>query len=191
MDLDYRISLFLRHILFLVICFSAIFAGSPIAKADKVAVSSLSELEDQKLFLGDSLELATGTCWASKKPTGTASKNRLQIFLNNKWVSVGRSKYVAGTQCTGNAKKIYEQIFVWEVDRLGEIDNRFRYLGTLRLRNIASSPSEYVKVTILESRNKLREFEASQNLDFENWFYCQMKNGQWDQSRGLCIGGNP
>jgi len=180
----------LHLILALLFSLQSIFFFTPQASADQLTISSLIELKEEKLFLGDVVELQTGLCWSSKKPTGKLSKIRLQIFLDNKWQSVGRTKFVSDTQCTGNSKKVYEQVFLWEVDRLGELDSRRKYLGTLQMRNVATSPSEYVKVTILESREKLREYEASQSVEFFNWLNCQMNGGQWDETRGLCIGGS-
>jgi hypothetical protein len=160
------------------------------ANANQRTFYSLTELEKEKLFLGDTVQLQTGVCWSSKKPTSKTSKVRLQIFVGDRWVNAGTTKFMLNTQCTGNSRKIYEQVFVWEVDRLGMVDSRFKYLGTLRLRNAATSPSEYAKVTILESREKLKDFEATQSLDFINWLNCQMNGGQWDESRALCVGGN-
>lgn len=180
----------LRLLLVSLFALSTLITHPTQASADQRTIFSLTELNEEKLFLGDIIEFQTGVCWSSKKPKSAASKIRLQIFANDKWQSVGRTKFVTNTQCTGNGRKIYEQVFVWEIDRLGEIDNRLKYLGTLRLRNAATVPSEYAKITILESREKLREFEASQTIDFFNWLNCQMNGGQWDDSRALCIGGS-
>lgn len=156
---------------------------------------SLDELNDEVLFLGDVVKISTQWCWASKKPTGTVAKKRLEVFVAGRWKAVGKNEYVKSGQCS--KKYPFQQRFVWEVDVLGDVgaDN---ISGKLRMRDSTSKPSIYVQSTIFESEvayqaKQQAEADAAKRAEEERrakaslMFMCLIQGGQWNSQGDYCV----
>lgn len=179
--------IFLKHRLFIsTICAIFLCSFSVPAQAETREIFDLQSIDEQNLVIGDVIKIISSTCFSSNKPTNKKSKTKIEIFENNRWRSVGKVTFRLGLNC--QKKTPFELVQVWEVDRIGMEDPKYRNLGNLRLRNRAVSPTEYVEVTIFESQKAILEFQAKRKAEAELAFLCLvLENGQWDEQRGICI----
>lgn len=142
----------------------------PSSLAETKSYEDFTELDNELLVLGDVLKVGSGYCYSPSQTKQRAMQKKLQAFVSNKWINVGNSKFVKNSRCPKLNK--FEQIFTWEIDRLGKIEGDRTYVGKLRLRNPAASPSEYVAIRVLESESAASELEAQQDLDFLQFIKC-------------------
>ena len=142
----------------------------PSSLAETKSYEDFSELDNELLVLGDVLKVGSGYCYSSSQVKQKAMQKRLQAFVLNKWINVGSSKFVKNSECPKLNK--FEQVFTWEIDRIGEIVGDRTYVGKLRLRNPAASPSEYAAIRVLESESAASELEGQQAIDFLQFIKC-------------------
>lgn len=123
--------------------------------------ASIQDVDQEILFLGDTLRIGTDLCWRKKNPTQTQAKIKLQIFFSNRWQSVGKVIYMKDNVCK---KNYYAQFFLWEVDRLGYLQSN-GLSGKLQIRNIVTSPSQYAEIIVYSSQSTYNKELIQQGLD--------------------------
>jgi hypothetical protein len=157
--------------------------------------SSLSEVNEEVVFLGDVLTIDAGWCTATTKPTQSYAKKRLEIYKSGKWVSVGKVIYPKASICS--KKTPFLQQFQWEVDELG-VMNPDQVSGILRLRNSAVKPTIYTKLNVFESesayQSKLsadeeadRKAREKRALEAGQILGCLIRGGEWNSVAGYCV----
>ena len=172
----------------------------PYAHSSDASYESLSDVNDEMLFLGDVLTINAGWCGSSKKPSESIAKKRLEIYKSGKWTSVGKVMFLKSDIC--QKKTPYLKQFQWEVDELG-IMNPDQISGKLRLRNSAVKPTIYSKVDVFESRSsyqdklradeeariKAEEKKAQDARKQMNEVLCLLTGGKWNATLGICVSG--
>ena len=172
----------------------------PYAHSSDASYESLSDVNDEMLFLGDVLTINAGWCGSSKKPSESIAKKRLEIYKSGKWTSVGKVMFLKSDIC--QKKTPYLKQFQWEVDELG-IMNPDQISGKLRLRNSAVKPTIYSKVDVFESRSsyqdklradeeariKAEEKKAQDARKQMNEVLCLLTGGKWSPTAGFCVPG--
>jgi hypothetical protein len=155
------------------------------ANAENRSLGDVSEIGEEIFFLGDIVQIQGSWCYPTKKPTNKAAKQKLQIYLGTSWRNVGSIKFVKSPSIC-QSKTPYLQVFEWEVDQLGTIvDGR----GSLRLRDPSSKPSKYASVYVFDSAAASERWESNRDLTARQMMMCYLGEGQWDESRKICIGG--
>ena len=161
--------------------------------------SSLSDVDDEVLFLGDILTIDAGWCHTSKKPSNQQAKKKLEIYKSGKWTSVGKTVFTKSDSC--GKKFPYIQRFQWEVEELGML-NTDQISGKLRIRNTSVRPTLYAKVIVFESviayQAKLKaEKEAAEKATVERIggymaaFNCVVQGGEWNSQGNYCVPPKP
>lgn len=171
----------------------ALFIGSLISTHSDISYSNqdvayYSDLQDfanEAQVIGTVVQIGSNWCWSSRRPTGSQAQKRLQIFVRDKWRNVGKVIFRKTEAC--GKKYPYEQIFEWEIDRLGSLDREMPYFGTLRLRETTSSPSAYAKVSIYESSQAIQEVRSLREALGRQMLECLILGGQWDQDKDICV----
>ena len=172
----------------------------PYAHSSDASYESLSDVNDEMLFLGDVLTINAGWCGSSKKPSESIAKKRLEIYKSGKWTSIGKVIFLKSDIC--QKKTPYLKQFQWEVDELG-IMNPDQISGKLRLRNSAVKPTIYSKVDVFESRSsyqdklradeeariKAEEKKAQDARKQMNEVLCLLTGGKWNATLGICVSG--
>ena len=155
------------------------------ASAQSRSLGDVSQISNEIFHLGDIVKIQGSWCYATKKPSDRTAKQRLQIYIGTSWRSVGSIKFInSPSVCTG--KNPYLQIFKWEVDQLGTInDGR----GSLRLRDPSSRPSKYASVYVFDSTSSAERWNRNRDAYIGQMMMCLLGDGQWDESRKICIGG--
>ena len=175
----------------ILVSVSLIFPSSAFANSD---YASIQDTDQEVLYLGDILQIGSGLCWNSKKPTHSKAKTRLQIFVSNKWQSVGKVIFIKDESCK---KNYYGQFFVWEVDRLGKQQEN-GISGKVLLRNITATPSEYSEIIIYASmaqyineiaklqkeKQKKEDERISGIIGVAN---CVASGGRWNFADNSCV----
>jgi len=181
----------------------------PYAHSSDASYESLSDVNDEVLFLGDVLTINAGWCGPSKKPSESIAKKRLEIYKSGKWTSVGKIVFLKSEIC--QKKTPYLKQFQWEVDELG-IMNPDQISGKLRLRNSAVKPTIYSKVDVFESRSSYQDkliaegtAQAEQRIadakaakaaedkkaqearNQMNEVLCLLTGGKWSPTAGFCV----
>lgn len=180
----------MKTLRFKILCLSVMsffFVTSPleVASAANRSLGDLSQIDDEVFFLGDIVKIQGSWCYPTKNPKDKAAKQKLQIYIGTTWRSVGTIKFIKSPSvCTG--KNPYLQVFEWEVDQLGTIiDGR----GSLRLRDQSSKPSKYASVYVFDSAASSDRWQSNRVSDAEQSFLCLVGDGQWDETRKICVGG--
>ena len=165
----------------------ALFSSQQVAIAENKAIRSLKSLDAQSIFLGDVLSIGSGSCWKSDKPGTSLSRIRLQIFEGTKWKPVGKVKFLRELTCP--KKYPFEQVFIWEVDRIGIPSKDYTQYGELRLRNRVNKPTIYIKIDIFESVDALEDWRQQRTLEAGDILMCTISGGQWDSQSKFCRNG--
>lgn len=175
-------SLFLIN---LTLCLSLVFP----LNAEAASYAYLSSLNKESFILGDVLKVNANSCWSVKNPNNSLARKRLEIFVSGNWKSVGKVQFIKSKSCFEEFPKYpYAQVFMWEVDRLGTLDQD-GLKGTLRLRHSVNKPTEYAKIFIYESEEAMQEAREQRKADASAIIECELfSNGQWDSTRKICVG---
>jgi len=159
--------------------------GSAEAKSDIKYYADLESFAEEPQVLGTVVRIGGNYCWSTPRPTGANAKKRLQIFVRDKWQSVGKVVFRKTETCS--EKNPYLHIFEWEIDRLGSLDNKMPYFGTLRVRETTASPSVYASINIYESVDAINRALEEKITDAGQIFECVILDGQWDSTRNICV----
>ena len=159
--------------------------GNAKANQDVTYYADLEAFADEPQVIGTDVRIGGNYCWSSPRPTGTDAKKRLQIFVKGKWRSVGKVVFRKTDTCS--KKNPYLHIFEWEIDRLGRLNNKMPFFGTLRVRETTSSPSLYASINIYESVEAINRAREEKIGEFGRVFECVILDGQWDSTRNICV----
>lgn len=182
-------------LLTLCLVFSVPYSSS----GDDGSYSYLEDLGDEIFFFGDQIEVESGLCWLSSRPSSAVAKKRLEVFNGTKWSSVGKIKFPKSPSC--NKKNPYMQTFVWEVDRFGMMNND-GVSGKARLRNTVIKPSIYSQIIVFESETSYNaKIQAEQKAAEEKkrrdeyiamkQFECLILRGEWNSLGEYCVYSKP
>ena len=167
----------------------SLLAFSPIESAeanpDITYFADLESFAEEPQVIGTVVRIGGNYCWSTPRPAGAKAKKRLQIFVRDTWQSVGTVVFRKTDTCT--KKNPYLHIFEWEIDRLGSLDNKMPYFGTLRVREKTASPSIYAKINIYESVEAINRALEEKITDAGRIFECVIFDGQWDSTRNICV----
>lgn len=153
--------------------------------ADTRNFSSLENVGEENLFLGNVLTIRSNYCWQNARPGTKQSRIKLEIFENNAWRPIGRVKFVKDTACP--KKYPFAQTFVWEVDRIGEASKEYGQFGTLKLRNRVAKPAVYVEARVFKSANAFNDYQEQRVGDAGAILMCTLSGGQWISESKICV----
>jgi len=177
---------FVFRILFISIMSSlCAFSSVQMANAENRSYDGVSEINDEIFYLGDIVTIQSSWCYAAKKPTSKTAKQKLQIYIGTSWRNVGLIKFTKSPSVC-DSKNPYLQVFEWEVDQIGTI---IEGRGSLRLRDSSSKPSKYASVYIFDSALSADNWRRNRAAEADQMFMCMIGDGQWDESRKICVGG--
>ena len=156
----------------------------PIAHSSNASYGSLTEINNEVVFLGDVITIDAGWCWSSKKPSHTLAKKRLEIYKSGKWQSVGKVVFLKSADCEKESP--YIQKFQWEVDEFGMLGSN-KVQGVLRLRNSAKKPTIYSKVNVFESEDAYAKVKEKKVDEAGQILGCLIRGGEWNSLAGYCV----
>ncbi len=159
--------------------------GSALANPDVTYYTDLKTFASEPQVIGTVVRIGGNYCWSAPRPTGANAQKRLQIFVRDKWQSVGKVVFRKTDTCS--KKSPYLHIFEWEIDRLGLLDDKMPYFGTLRLRETTASPSIYANIKIYESVEAINRAREEKIANAGRIFECVLLDGQWDSTRNICV----